>query len=67
VAERFLTARQVADRLGVAPDTILRWTRRGELPAVKLPGGAVRFREDELEMWLAERSTLSRRPRASRP
>ena len=26
---------------------VLRWTRRGELPAIRLPGGAIRFREDE--------------------
>ena len=38
----------------------IRWTRRGELPAIKLPGGAIRFREDELEEWLAERATPRR-------
>ena len=40
--------------LGVSAETVLRWTRRGELPAIKLPGGAVRYREDELERWLEE-------------
>jgi excisionase family DNA binding protein len=54
---RLLTARQVAEQLGVAPDTVLRWTRRGELPAVKLPGGAVRYREDGLDDWLEQRTT----------
>lgn len=53
---RLLTARQVAEQLGVAPDTVLRWTRRGELPAVKMPGGAVRYREDELDAWLERRT-----------
>jgi excisionase family DNA binding protein len=52
-----LTARQVADRLGVSAETVLRWTRRGELPGFRLPGGALRFREDELEDWLGRRST----------
>ena len=55
-----LTAREVAERLGVSPETVLRWIRRGELPAIKLPGGAVRVREDELERWLEERATPSR-------
>jgi excisionase family DNA binding protein len=41
---RLLTARAVADMLGVNPETVLRWTRRGELPAIRLPGGAVRYR-----------------------
>jgi excisionase family DNA binding protein len=56
VTGRLLTAREVAGRLGVAPDTVLRWTRRGELAAVKLPGGAVRYREDELDAWLEQRT-----------
>ena len=42
-----LTARAVAELLGVSAETVLRWTRRGELPAIRLPGGAIRFREDE--------------------
>ena len=53
-----LTARQVADRLGVSTETVLRWTRRGDLPGFRLPGGALRFREDDLAEWLALRATL---------
>ena len=75
---RLLTARQVADLLGVNPETILRWRRRGELSGVgvRLPGGAIRFREDKLEEWLEERATpgrgvvehpAGRRPRRSVP
>ncbi len=52
-----LTARHVAEVVGVSPETILRWVRRGDLPAIRLPGGAVRFRPDEIEAWLAERTT----------
>jgi excisionase family DNA binding protein len=59
VTGRLLTAREVADLLGVKPETVLRWTRRGELPAFRL-GRAIRFREDDLEAWLAERATPSR-------
>jgi excisionase family DNA binding protein len=54
-----LTARQVGELLGVSTETVLRWTRRGELPAIRLPGGAIRFREDELDGWLEERATTS--------
>ena len=54
---RLLTARQVGDRLGVSAETILRWTRRGDLPGFKLPGGAIRFRAAELDAWLAEHAT----------
>jgi excisionase family DNA binding protein len=52
-----LTARAVADLFDVSAETVLRWTRRGELPAVKLPGGAIRYRDDVIDGWLAERAT----------
>jgi len=60
MADRLLTARDVAERLDVSAETVLRWTRRGELPAIRLPGGAIRYREDELEGWLEERATTER-------
>jgi excisionase family DNA binding protein len=52
-----LTARAVAELLGVAPETILRWARRGELPSFRLPSGAIRFDSERLTEWLAERET----------
>ena len=55
-----LTAREVADLLSVSPETVLRWTRRGELPAIRLPSGALRFRENEIDTWLEERATPGR-------
>jgi excisionase family DNA binding protein len=67
-----LTARQVGDLLGVSAETVLRWTRKGELPATRLPGGAIRYREDKLAEWLADRVTVrildppAKRPRQVR-
>lgn len=57
MTDRLLTARQVADRLGVTAETILRWTRRGDLPGFKLPGGAIRFRSADIDAWLATHAT----------
>jgi excisionase family DNA binding protein len=37
----FLTVAHVADELGVSTRTVQRWIDRGELPAVRLPGGSV--------------------------
>jgi len=54
---QLLTARAVADLFDVSAETVLRWTRRGELPAIKLPGGAIRYRDDVIDEWLAERAT----------
>jgi excisionase family DNA binding protein len=60
VTERLLTARTVGELLEVHPETVLRWTRRGQLPAIRLPSGQIRFREDEIAEWLEERATPSR-------
>ena len=54
-----LTARELAELLGVSAETVLRWTRRGEVPALRLPGGAIRYRPDELEAWLEARATTA--------
>jgi excisionase family DNA binding protein len=51
-----LTARHVAELLAVSAETVLRWTRRGELPAIRLPGGAIRFRQEDLDAWLEQRA-----------
>jgi excisionase family DNA binding protein len=37
---QLLTARVVAETLNVCVETVLRWIRNGELPAIRLPGGA---------------------------
>jgi excisionase family DNA binding protein len=50
---------EVADAVGVSSETVLRWIRRGKLDAIRLPGGAIRVREDVLDEWLRERSTVS--------
>ena len=60
------TAREVADMLGISSETVLRWVRRGLLPAIRLPGGAIRFREGDIEAWLEERAT-PRRGSANHP
>jgi excisionase family DNA binding protein len=53
---RFLTARELAGRLGVSTSALLRWTRSGQVPAVKLPSGAVRYDPDRVNSWLDRRT-----------
>jgi excisionase family DNA binding protein len=60
MTDPFLTARELAGRLGVSAETVLRWTRRGELPAIRLPGGAIRYREAEVEIWIDRRAAPGR-------
>jgi excisionase family DNA binding protein len=57
VRGHLLKARVVAELLDVSCETVLRWTRRGELPAVRLPGGQIRFPADALHAWITERRT----------
>jgi excisionase family DNA binding protein len=56
VTDRLLTAREVAERLGFSPETVLRWTRAGDLPALRL-GRSLRYRPADVDAWLELRST----------
>ena len=49
--ERYVTAREVAERLGLSADTILRYYRDGRIPGRRLPGTIrpVRFLWSEVE------------------
>jgi excisionase family DNA binding protein len=57
VNEPLLTVRELAGRLGVSTGALLRWTRAGQVPAVKLPSGAVRYSPERIDAWLADRAT----------
>lgn len=58
---RLLTAREVADWLGFkTAETVLRYTRRGDLRAIRIPGterGRLRYRREDVEAWLTEHAT----------
>jgi len=53
--DRYLTAQEVAVRLGLHVKTVLRYVRRAELPACRLPGGDLRFDPAEVMEWLIAR------------
>ena len=54
MTERLLSARELADVLGMSPATVLDWFEADRLPGFKLPTGPVRFRASEVEAWLEE-------------
>jgi excisionase family DNA binding protein len=56
VSERLLTARELAETLGVAPKTVLRWTDTRGLPGYRI-GRALRYRERDVEAWLRRHAT----------
>lgn len=60
MSDELLTAREVAGKLGVSAETVLRWAREGKIPAVRLPGtkrGRWRFRPAEIEAWIDAHAT----------
>ena len=56
--ERLLTARELAELLGLSAATVLDWFEAGRLPGFKL-GRVVRFRESEVEAWLEAHRSVS--------
>jgi excisionase family DNA binding protein len=53
MSDRLLTTREVAERLAVSPDTVLRWHRSGKLPGGRRLGcNVLRFDAAEVEAWL---------------
>jgi len=50
-----MTTRQVADYVGLSPETILRRYRAGDLRGVRLACNVLRFRPEDVEAWLEGR------------
>ncbi len=62
-AEGYFSTSQVAQRLGVEPDTILAWIAKGRLRASKLPGGRDwRVKPADLEAALASTGKADQDP-----
>ena len=52
----WLSLGQASKRLGVTPSTIRKWSDQGQLPVFYTPGGHRRFRERDLEAFVARSS-----------
>ena len=52
MTERLLTARELAEYLGLSPATVLRRWRSGEIPGFRIASNVVRFDRDEIHRWL---------------
>ena len=60
-----LTPNEISKILRIHPFTVTRLAREGKLPAFKV-GGVWRFRKDQFERWIQERTNGSRAHRGSR-
>lgn len=54
MAEKPLSIGQAAERLGVSPSSVRRWTEEGRIKARRLPGGARRYDIAEVERFAHE-------------
>ncbi len=54
-----LNSAEIAEKLGMSVSTIRKWVHYGFIPHVKL-GRAVRFREEDIEEWIEERTERGR-------
>jgi predicted DNA-binding transcriptional regulator AlpA len=53
-----LTIKELCERLKIARSTLHLWRQRGQGPlSIKLPNGEIRFRERDVEAWLADHET----------
>ena len=66
-AQRFLTTRQAALRLGVTINAIKAWIREDQLRALRTPGGHHRIAESDLAAFQARLAENSRGRGPSRP
>ena len=57
-----LTIQELSQILKISKKTIYGWVHDNYVPYMKL-GGAVRFREKDIETWLAKRSRAGRAKR----
>ncbi len=60
--ERLLTARELADYLGLSPASVLRRWRAKEIPGFVLSSNVIRFDRAEIDHWLATRRRTSDTP-----
>lgn len=53
---QLLTSEETAKRLRISRDCLWSKCRKGELPHIKLSPRSFRFRAEDIEQWLKERS-----------
>ena len=55
-ADQLVSARQVAEQLGVHPKTVRRWAEAGRLSLVRLGPRSIRFYQSEVDELIAKNS-----------
>jgi predicted DNA-binding transcriptional regulator AlpA len=64
---RLLTSREVAEQTGLSIETLAQWRSQGRgIPYVKISRNCVRYRQCDLDGWLAERIVRTDQDRSER-
>lgn len=58
--EMLYTDRDLAERLQVSLETVRYWRKKGTGPRAIKVGRAVRYRESDVQVWLAEHTETKR-------
>lgn len=59
-AKRLYSIEQLAEHFGASTSTLYKWIAKGDFPQhVRLPNGQVRVHEDDLDVWLLARRSVS--------
>ncbi|MGB8478719.1 MAG: helix-turn-helix domain-containing protein [Acidobacteriaceae bacterium] len=62
MAAPYITTGKAARRCSVQPDTVLKWVKKGRLPAVRTPGGHYRIDERDLARFMGMPDPKSSNP-----
>jgi len=57
IQDRLLLPEEFCLRLGLGRETVRRMTRKGQIKAVKLGPNTIRYRESEVERFIASRKS----------
>ena len=64
---RLLKAEEVAEVTGLSVETLAQWrSQQRGIPYVKISRNCVRYRQTDLDCWLAERTVLTDQSRSDR-
>ena len=56
--ERLLTTKEVANLLGVKPNTIRKYTMEKKIPFIKINEKMVRYKEEDIKKWLEGKKVI---------
>jgi predicted DNA-binding transcriptional regulator AlpA len=65
--QELLKAEDVAKVTGLSPETLAQWrSQKRGIPFIKISRNCVRYRQTDLDCWLAERTVLTDQDRSDR-